>query len=198
MGCLLSHGCHYVDQMIWNFGDIAAATSVGSNTVRGPDLAREDTAAAVFRFKNGMLGNFICSWATYHTNLYIEFNVYGTEGFLHLTYDPTGARRLELYAKRQGATPAEVLYEHDPRRTDTTEGPKNFVGECGHFIDCIVHDREPLTNGREARKSMQALLAAYQGDDENRIIWLQPGERYSARPGTISTPRAGGEAYQSS
>ena len=144
-----------------------------------------------------MLGNMVVSWAARHTNHYIEFNVYGTEGFLHLTYDPAGARRLRAYAirpygRRDGAMQVEVLYEHDPRRAETTEGPKNFVGECEHFIDCIVHDREPLTNGREARKSMEAILAAYQGDDENRIIWLQPGERYAARPGTISTPRFGG------
>jgi predicted dehydrogenase len=189
MGALLSHGCHYVDQMIWNFGDIVAATSVGSNTVRGPALAREDTAAALFRFQNGMLGNMVVSWAARHTNHYIEFNVYGTAGFLHLVYEPRDARRLELHVNREGAPQVEVLYEHDPRHGKVTDGPKNFVGECEHFIDCIRNKREPLTNGREARKSMAAILAAYQADDENRIIWLQPGERYAARPGTISTPR---------
>jgi len=187
MGALLSHGCHYIDQMIWHFGDIVAATSVGSNTVRGRELAREDTAAMVVRFQNGMLGNMICSWAAKHTNLYIEFNVYGTDGFLHLTYTADGARRLERYASGQ---PAEMLYEHDPRKPGVADEPKNFVGECAHFIDCIAQDREPLTNGRESRKSMAAILAAYQGDDENRIVWLEPGQSYAARPGTISAPQA--------
>src|SRR5438093_723027 len=101
---------------------------------------------------------------------------------------PAGANTIRPKPRHDGAMHVEVLYEHDPRRAETTEGPKNFVGECEHFIDCIVHDREPLTNGREARKSMEAILAAYQGDDENRIVWLQPGERYAARPGTISAP----------
>ncbi len=180
MGCLLSHGCHYVDQMIWHFGDIVAASSVGANTVRGPALAREDTAVAIFRFQNGMLGSFICSWAAQHTNRYIEFNVYGTEGFLHLTYGTDGVRRLERYVGRRAP---ELLYEHDPRRPQAaSEGPKNFVGECEHFIDCIVHDKEPLTNGREARKSMAAILAAYHGDDTNRIVWLEPGASYAADP----------------
>jgi predicted dehydrogenase len=181
MGCLLSHGCHYVDQMIWNFGDVAAATSVGSNTVRGPALAREDTAAAVFRFENGVLGSFVCSWAARHTNLYIEFNVYGTDGFLHLTYGTDGVRRLERIAGKR----VHALYEFDPRRPESTdggEGAKHFVGECEHFVDCIVTDREPLTNGRESRKSMAAILAAYQGDDEDRIVRLEPGVAYAADP----------------
>jgi predicted dehydrogenase len=177
MGCLLSHGCHYVDQMIWHFGDIAAATSVGGNTVRGPALAREDTACAIFRFENGVLGNFVCSWAARHTNLYIEFDVYGTEGFLHLTYDNGGVRRLEHHVAKQAP---EVLYEYDPRQPG--DGPKNFLGECEHFVDCIVQGTEPLTNGREARKSMAAILAAYQGDDTNRLVWLEPGAIYAATP----------------
>lgn len=192
MGCLLSHGCHYVDQMIWHFGDIAAASSVASNTVRGPALAREDTAVAIFRFQNGMLGSFVCSWAARHTNRYIEFDVYGTDGFLHLTYGNDGVRRLERHVAKQAP---EVLYEFDPRRPEAQEEPKNFVGECEHFIDCIVHDREPLTNGREARKSMAAILAAYQGDDTNRIIWLEPGALYAADPRNLwSRPQAVPEA----
>jgi predicted dehydrogenase len=190
MGCLLSHGCHYVDQMIWHFGDIVAACSVGSNTVRGPALAREDTACAIFRFQNGMLGNFVCSWAARHTNLYIEFNVYGTEGFLHLTYGNDGVRRLERHRDQE----IEVLYEHDPRRPAHAAAPKNFVGECAHFIDCIINDKEPLTNGREARKSMAAILAAYQGDDEDRILWLEPDARYAARPGSRACPGAAAPA----
>jgi predicted dehydrogenase len=183
MGALLSHGCHYVDQMIWHFGDIVAASSVGSNTVRGAALAREDTAAAIFRFQNGMLGSFICSWAASHTNLYIEFNVYGTDGFLHLTYGRDGVRRLELHR----GSAVETLYELDPRQPGA-DGPKNFVGECEHFVDCIVTDREPLTNGRESRKSMAAILAAYTGDDQDRIVWLEPGALYAASPSGRARP----------
>ena len=83
----------------------------------------------------------------------------------------------------------EVLYEHDPRTAQ--EGPKNFVGECEHFVDCIVNGKEPLTNGREARKSMAAILAAYQGDDENRILWLEPGASYAADPAARARPGRG-------
>lgn len=180
MGALLSHGCHYVDQMIWHFGDVAAATSIGSNTVRGAALAREDTACALFHFQNGMLGNLIVSWAARHTNLYIEFNVYGSEGFLRLTYGNDGVRRLEHHVSKEAP---RLLYQYDPRDPAAGgDGPKNFVGECEHFVDCIVNDRQPLTNGREARKSMAAILAAYQGDDTDRVVWLEPGARYAADP----------------
>ena len=35
---------------------------------------------------------------------------------------------------------------------------------------------------------MAAILAAYQGDDTNRIVWLDPEASYVALPGSISTP----------
>jgi predicted dehydrogenase len=193
MGALLSHGCHYVDQMIYNFGDIAAVSSMGTNSVRGPALAREDTAVAIFRFKNGMLGNFICSWAAKHTNVYIEFNVYGTDGFLRLTYENDGVRRLQRFVGKEGQT----LLEVDPRHLATVDGPKNFAGECAHFVDCIVNDREPLTHGRQSRKSMEAILAASQADDESEVIWLTPDHHYAAaevsraRPAGAKIPVAG-------
>jgi predicted dehydrogenase len=135
-------------------------------------------------FQNGMLGNFICSWAATHTNLYMEFNVYGTDGFLHLTYGIDGVRRLEQYQGKALTT----LYEFDSRQPGLDTGPENFVGECEHCIACIERDKEPLTNGRVARKSMAAILAAYQGDDTNRIIWLESDVPYAAQPGSKSAP----------
>ncbi len=182
MGAFLSHGCHYVDQMIWNFGDIVAASSMGANTVRGAALAREDTAVASFRFASGMLGSYVCSWATRHVDCGNEMSVYGTDGFLQLQFLRGGVRRVT----RTVGGDVEVLYEHDPRTAP--QGSKNFVGECEHFIDCIVHDREPLTNGRESRKSMAAILAAYQGDDEDRVVWLEPGVAYAASPDGRARP----------
>ena len=35
---------------------------------------------------------------------------------------------------------------------------------------------------------MAAILAAYQGDDENRIIWLEPGAIYAAHRGGRARP----------
>jgi predicted dehydrogenase len=187
MGAFLSHGCHYVDQMIWNFGDILAATSLGANTVRGPALAREDTAVACFRFRSGVLGQYTCSWAAGHVDVGNEMCVYGTAAFLQLQFLPDGVRRVRRIAGQEET----LLYEHDPRREQ--EGPKNFQGECEHFVDCILNDREPLTNGRESRKSMAAILAAYQGDDTDRIVWLQPDVLYAADPRGRARPPAATE-----
>jgi predicted dehydrogenase len=173
MGCLLSHGCHYVDQMIWNLGDVAQAAAFSSDHFQWDKLGREDTAVSIYRFTSGALGNYIASWGTRHTDCRLRFAVYLEGGHLILSYDPDGIRRITMW--QQGEKEGRVMMEQDPRRADQMDAysaAKNFAGECAHFIDCIVNDKEPLTNGRESKKSMEAIIAAYHAEDNNLIATL--------------------------
>ncbi len=173
MGVLMSHGCHYVDQMIWNLGDVVQATSMGRDQAQWDRLAREDTAVAIFRFESGALGSYAASWGTRHTDCRLRFSVYLEGGNLVLSYDPDRVRRLTLW--QNGDEKGRLIMEEDPRQADPMDAfsaRKNFVGECEHFIDCIVNDRTPLTNGVESRKSMEAIAAAYHGEDYGVIADL--------------------------
>ena len=173
MGCLMSHGCHYVDQMIWNLGDVVQATCLSRDAAQWDKLSREDTAAAIYRFENGALGTYVASWGTRHTDCRLRFSVYLDGGNIVLSYDPDGIRRLTLW--QSGDREGQVVLEQDPRKADPMDAfsaSKNFVGECGHFIDCIVNDKTPLTNGRESKKSMEAIAAAYHGEDYGIIAGL--------------------------
>jgi len=173
MGALMSKGCHAVDQMIWNFGDCLQATCMSSDRFLWDQMGREDTAVAVFRFKSGVIGNYIVSWGTRHTDSGYRYAVYLADGHLVVSYDRDGVRRLRLW--QRGGTEEKVLFAHDMRYTDAAQdyaAGKNFEGECEHFIDCIVNDKEPLTNGRESKKSMEAIAAAYHGEDYGLIARL--------------------------
>jgi predicted dehydrogenase len=51
---------------------------------------------------------------------------------------------------------AELVREIEVPTNDT------FVAELEHFLDCIERpEAEPITSGREARKPLAAVLAAY-------------------------------------
>ncbi len=173
MGCLLSHGCHYVDQMIWNLGDVVQATCLSDDRFRKDTLGREDTAVSIYRFANGSLGNYVASWGTKHSDCHLRFAVYLEGGELILSYDPDGVRRLMLW--QAGDKEGTLLMEDDPSKADLMDAfsaRKNFSGECEHFIDCIVNDKTPLTDGVESKKSMEAIIAAYHGEDYGIIADL--------------------------
>lgn len=48
----------------------------------------------------------------------------------------------------------------------------SFTEELRHFGQCLLEDREPLTNGEEARKSLEVVLAAYRSAREGRWVEL--------------------------
>ena len=43
-------------------------------------------------------------------------------------------------------------------------------GEISHFIDCIIENKKPLTDGHESIKSMQVIIAACEVEESNKII----------------------------
>ena len=41
-----------------------------------------------------------------------------------------------------------------------------------HFVDCVVHGKEPLVSGEDGRRSLELSLAAKRSAKEGRIISL--------------------------
>jgi predicted dehydrogenase len=159
MGALLSHGCHYVDAMIWLAGQVEEAACFSRNVFHQGSIYRDDFGVAIFRFESGVLGQFLCSWATRHREAGLVFQINGGDGLLSLRHENDGAMSLVL--TRKGADP-QTLLALPPGNKSSAEA---VAAECEHFAACILQDKTPLTNGGESRKSLAALLAAYEGED---------------------------------
>lgn len=173
MGAFLSHGCHYVDQLLWCVGPIVETANVShamtlSELIPGGD----DTNCAVFRHENGAVSTYVESWAIPFRTSGIRFEVYGTEGSLQLNYKSDGKREVRLFSK-EGQT---VLFEFDPAKEDHMDafgGAKDMQGQIRHFIDCIQNRGLPLTHGREGIRPMQVVLAAEAAEREGRTLNVQ-------------------------
>lgn len=155
-GQLFSHGCHYIDLMLWFLGNPVTGTHIGTR-VGTPWLLREGTSAVTILFENGAIGYHGATWGARGTRLGYDFQIQTEKGLLE--YDH-GAGEVRLFEKNLEHKPGD----ESPKQlrkvlwTRSGEKSKQTQFELRHFIDCVRSGKKPLT---DARSSLQGL----------RVIW---------------------------
>ena len=156
-GQFFSHGCHYVDILLWYLGRPVRGLHLGTN--RGtPWMEREGTSNAVLEFEGGRLGYHFGTWGARGTRLGYAFHAHGTEGMIE-----ADIRGGELRLLKGGET--EVVGRH--------ETGKHTENEMAHFLDCIESGAEPLTGGPASLQSLRAIWRMYEAEDSGGMADLR-------------------------
>ncbi len=169
-GQFFSHGCHYVDVLLWFLGKPVAGTHFGSK-VGDNLLLRESTSVASFKFESGALGYHGATWNAVGTRMGWDCQIMCEKGLLR--YDrPNGEIQLynQNHAHNVGAeegTGYKVIW-----KDDTAVG-KMTQFEIRHFVDCILNDKTPDTDGRTAMKSLQVIWKMYDAEKFNVVADLR-------------------------
>ena len=172
-GCFMSHGCHYVDQLIWNVGDIVETASVGNAFTFADYIpGGDDTTCAIFKHDNGAVSAYVESWATPYPITALKIDVYGKEGSARVEYLSDGRRIVDVLDKDG----PQRVWEYDPsdqKMMDVFGGAKDMHGQISHFVECVIEDKQPDTHGREAIKAMQVIAASMEAEHTGKIIDVQ-------------------------
>jgi predicted dehydrogenase len=127
----------------------------------------EDAVFATLAYPGNVLVHLHTSWLSPRKTR--EFTIVGDRCML--TFDDMSlSEPIRLYDKgvSEDRTVSEFVDSFASFRASVREGaitiPRVSLGEplkaeCDHFIDCIVHDRRPLTGGREALAVVRVLEA---------------------------------------
>jgi predicted dehydrogenase len=88
--------------------------------------------------------------------------VHGSEGVAYA--DLLHGNSIETYS--------EAGYDYAVEKAGSTKGWSftiyeegwnyGFPQEMEHFVECVLHDQEPLVTGRDGRAVLEALFAAYE------------------------------------
>jgi UDP-N-acetylglucosamine 3-dehydrogenase len=139
---------HDFDFMRWCFGEVER---VYAKSQWGRDFSRMDHALVSLRFKNGIIAHTEGTWA-YPNGFRVELEIAGKEGIIHYNSEETVAIKSDLRSSGNGgmgvAVPESPL-EKSP-----------YQLELEHFIDCILHDKEPIVTPKDAYKALEISLAA--------------------------------------
>lgn len=148
-GCVIGSGVHNLDLMRWFFGEASEVFAYGvGNQDR---LEAEVAVSASLRFKSGVLVNFVCNWNLHGGHQGDRWGLYGTVSELALDAD-------QLRLGRGGSA---VDLEIDTKAT---------IPMWTHFAHCIATRTLPLTNGKDARASLNLVLKIYESMEKGRPV----------------------------
>lgn len=173
-GPILINLIHDIDLLRFLMGEIETVQASSANAVRGFEV--EDTAAVIVRFKNGALATMTVSdsattpwnWdlaagesAHYARQDINSHFISGTHGSLTLP-------RLEVwdYCGERGW--------HQPLTQERTAVHESnpYAEQLRHFHAVINGTEEPICSGRDAMRSLQAILSIHQATESGNVVRL--------------------------
>ena len=154
-GQLFSHGCHYIDILLWYLGEPVSGTNTGT-----PWMEREGTSNVTMKFAGGRLGYHFGTWGARGTRLRYSIHAHCSEGMIEA--DVSGHR---LLAHAGGER--KLLMESDAGAGKHTEN------EMAHFIDCIDRGQTPLTDGEASLQSLRVIWKLYEAEERDVVADLR-------------------------
>jgi predicted dehydrogenase len=146
-GVLIDLGVHFVDQLLWFFGEIEDLEYQAQDTM-GKGV--EDNVFISFSHKNSIKGEFTLSRTEYLDN---KLFVKGTDGWLKI--DVFDTIFFELGSKK-----SKISKEFDQVHVKTKKNDP-YRDQLVHFVDCINTDSKPLISGTEGMKAVEIVEKCY-------------------------------------
>ena len=156
-GQFFSHGCHYVDVLLWYLGRPTRGVHIGTN-YGTPWMEKEGTSNVTIAFESGALGYHFGTWGAKGTRLGYSFHAHCTEGMLEWAY---GQGKLFAHVKGR----EKLLFEH--------KTGKHTARELGHFLDCMATGRKPITDARSSLQGLRLIWRLYEAEQNNTIADLR-------------------------
>ena len=168
-GQLFSHGCHYVDLLLWFLGQPVSGSHTGTN-LGTPWLMREGTSAVTMQFASGAIAYHGATWGARGTRLGYDFQVHTEKGLLD--YDHK-AGTITFYSKEELHDPGKPSQNTKEILWDKGTGKKYTSNEIDHFVDCVLNHKTPLTSGRTALESLRTIWKLYDAEKTNTVADLR-------------------------
>ncbi|MFW6598846.1 Gfo/Idh/MocA family protein [Propionibacteriaceae bacterium Y2011] len=152
-GSLFSHGCHYIDLLLWHLGSPVRGIHLGTTLGSAGPVAGDTTGHAIIEFANGAIGHHFGTEVARRPGGQASYRAHLTDAVLN--GDP---RTGELTVSRADREP-EVLLR--------TEANSKFLpGEFRHFLDCIRTGAEPETSGTRSAQSLRVIWRLYRAAED--------------------------------
>ncbi len=175
-GALMNQGIHFVDQIQWIMGGVAAVKAYTGTLAHR--IETEDTAVAAVCFRNGALG-VIEATTTAFPGLWSRLEITGDRGAIALE---NGQFRVMYWAE----TDEELDVGHYGLRLDLSAEPSRDIdlgdeeeGVPGHVLQlrdmvaAVREDRPPAVDGYAGREAVAIITAIYRSAETGEEVAIE-------------------------
>ena len=170
-GALMNQSIHTIDLLYHLAGDVVSVRAF-ADRVAHKRIEVEDIAVAILRFKSGAMGVIEGSTACYSpTGHAAQVQLCGTDGSIFMKDDRFTA--WDFRKGRPGDKRIMEAYGDNPDAIGVGAADPSAIDFSGHqrcfedMVKAIKAGKKPAIDGREARKSVEIILAIYQSALDN-------------------------------
>ena len=172
-GVAMDMGCHAIEFFRWLLGrpPIKTVYAQMSTLVHGDKTRGDDNALIVLEFEGGAIALAEGSW-TKLGGMDDRAEIHGSQGVAYA--DLLHGNSIQTYSS--------VGYDYAVEKAGSTRGWSftmyeelwnyGFPQEMAHFVDCVLHDQQPLVTAEDGRAVLEVLFAAYESAGTGRKVPL--------------------------
>ena len=171
-GALMNQSIHMVDMLCCLLPRVESVQAFTAS-LGHPQIETEDTATAVLRFTNGVLGIIYGTTASY-PGRNRRFEITGTKGTVvyledsFTTWQFSEEKGEDEQIRKQFGQIEGVSGVADPAAISYQNHTRNFQA----FIDALEQNTDFEVSGLDARKSVEVILAIYESAKEQKLVKL--------------------------
>jgi len=153
-GGVLFDCSHEIDYARWLLGEAENVTCVAKKVSR-LEVETEDDAEVILELKSGAVANIHMDFVRRGYKRGCE--IAGERGNIELVF----GEKVELF---DGET-------KETKNFDVKADPNEmYVEEARHFVDCILHKKEPLVSAEEGKKTLLLVLRAKEAAEKRETV----------------------------
>jgi predicted dehydrogenase len=168
-GQLFSHGCHYIDLLLWFLGKPLWGTHFGTN-FGTPWMEREGTSNVTIEFEGGVMGYHMGTWGARGSRLKYSFHAHCTEGMIEAAISEG---KLIAHSKTVKHDPGNWNAEQAQEVLMDVKHAKPTEVEMAHFVECIRTGKAPLTDPVGSLEGLQVIWKLYEAEEKRQLADLR-------------------------
>jgi predicted dehydrogenase len=167
-GQFFSHGCHYIDLMLWMLGQPVRGSHFGTNRCT-PWMEREGTSNVTIEFEGGILGYHFGTWGARGSRLGYSIHAHCEKGMIEAAISEG---KLIAHTEATEHVAGKPVTKQKETVLLETSGGKPTEIELIHFLDCIETGANPLTDAVGSLEGLQVIWKLYEAEEKNEIADL--------------------------